>query len=35
MRKLGKDDSATMFFIAQKQQKTIANFCLYSLIVTE
>ena len=33
--KLEKDDSATMFFIAEKQQKTILNFSLDSLILTE
>ena len=33
--KLEKHDSATMFFIAEKQQKTILNFSLNSLIVTE
>ena len=33
--KLEKDDGATMFFIAEKQQKTILNFFLDSLIVTE
>ena len=33
--KLEKDDSATMFFIAVKQQKTILNFSLDSLIVAE
>ena len=33
--KLGKDNGATMFFIAEKQQKTIVNFSLDSLIVTE
>ena len=30
-----EDDGETMFFIANKQQKTILNFSLYSLIVTE
>ena len=34
-RKLEEDDDATMFFIAEKQQKTISNFSLDSLIVTE
>ena len=33
--KLEKDDGATIFFIAEKQQKTILNFFLDSLIVTE
>ena len=33
--KLEEDDGATMFFIALKQQKTILNFSLDSLIVTE
>ena len=33
--KLEEDDSAKMFFIAEKQQKTILNFSLDSLIVTE
>ena len=33
--KLKEDDGATMFFIAEKQQKTILNFSLDSLIVTE
>ena len=33
--KLEKDDGATMFFIAVKQQKTILNFSLDSLIVAE
>ena len=33
--KLEEDDGATMFFIAEKQQKTILNFSLDSLIVTE
>ena len=28
-------DNATMFFIAEKQQKTVIKFSLYSLIVTE
>ena len=32
--KLEEDDGATMFFIAEKQQKTILNFSLDSLIVT-
>ena len=33
--KLEKDDGATMFFITVKQQKTILNFSLDSLIVAE
>ena len=33
--KLEEDDGATMFFIAKKQQITILNFSLDSLIVTE
>ena len=33
--KLEKDDGATTFFIAVKQQKTILNFSLDSLIVAE
>ena len=33
--KLEEDDGATMFFIAEKQLKTILNFSLDSLIVTE
>ena len=33
--KLEEGDDATMFFMAEKQQKTIFNFLLYSLIVTE
>ena len=33
--KLEDDDCATMFFIAEKQQKTIPDFSLDSLIVTE
>ena len=32
--KLEKDSGATMFFIAEKQQKTIVNCSLNSLIVT-
>ena len=32
---LEEDDDATMFFIAKNQQKTILNFSLDSLIVTE
>ena len=31
--KLGEVDGATMFFIAEKQQKAILNFSLDSLIV--
>ena len=34
-RKLEEDDGSTMFFITEKQQKTILNFCLDSLIATE
>ena len=30
-----KDDGATMFFIGEKQQKTILNFSLDLLIVSE
>ena len=33
--KLEEDDGATMFFIAEKHQKTILNFSLDSLIITE
>ena len=33
--KLEEDDGAAMFFIAEKQQKTILNFSVDSLIVTE
>ena len=33
--KLGEVDGATMFFIAEKQQKAILNFSLDSLILTE
>ena len=33
--KLDEDDRATMFFTAEKQQKTILNFSLDSLIVTD
>ena len=32
--KLEEDDCATMFFITEKQQKTVLNFSLNSLIVT-
>ena len=34
-RKLEEDDGALMFFIAEKQQKTILNFSLDSLILKE
>ena len=33
--KFGKDDGATIYFIAEKQHKTILNLSLDSLIVTE
>ena len=33
--KVKEDDDATMFFIAEKHQKTILNFSLNSLIVSE
>ena len=33
--KLEKDDGATMFSIAKKQQKTTLNFSLNSLIVAK
>ena len=33
--KLENDDDATMFFTAEKQQKSIINFSLDSLIVSE
>ena len=33
--KLAEDDSVKMFSVAEKQQKTILNFSLDSLIVTE
>ena len=33
--KLEEDDSATMFFITEKQQKAILNFSLDSFIITE
>ena len=33
--KLEEDDSATMFFTPEKEQKTILNFSLDSLILTE
>ena len=32
---LERDDNATMFFIAEKQQKTILNFSLDSLLLSE
>ena len=35
MGKLEEDNGATMFFIIEKQQKTVLNFSLYSLIVTK
>ena len=35
VEKLEKDDGATMFFIAETQQKAILNFSSDSLIVTE
>ena len=35
IRKLGEGDGATMSFIDEKQQKTILNFSLDLLIVTE
>ena len=35
IRKLEEDDSAAIFFITEKQQKTILNFSLDSLNVTE
>ena len=35
MGKLEEDNGATMFSIAEKQQKTILNFSLVSLTVTE
>ena len=34
-RKLEENDVATKFFMAEKQQKTILNFSVDSLIVTE
>ena len=34
-RKLKEDDAATMFFIPEEQHKTILNFSLDSLILTE
>ena len=33
--KLDEDDGVTMFFIAEKQQKTVLNFSFDSFIVTE
>ena len=33
--KLEKDDGATMFFVSGKQQDTILNFSLDSLVATE
>ena len=33
--KLEENDGTTMFFIAEKQRKTILNFSLDSVIVTE
>ena len=35
VEKLQENDSATIFFITEKQQKTILNFSLDSLVVTE
>ena len=34
-KKLEEDDGAKMFFISEKQQKTILNFSLDLLILTE
>ena len=34
-KNIGEDDGETIFFMAEKQQKTILKLCLYSLIVTE
>ena len=34
MGKLEENDGVTMFFIAERKQKTILNFSLDSLIVT-
>ena len=34
-QKLEEDDGATMFFIAEKEQKTVLYLSLNSLIVTE
>ena len=33
--KVEEDHGATMFFVSEKQQKTIPNFSLDSLVVTE
>ena len=33
--KLQKDNAATMFFVAEQQQKTILNFSVDSLIATD
>ena len=33
--KLEEDDGATMFFIAEKQQKTILNYCLDQLVLAK
>ena len=33
--KLEEDDGTAMFFVSEKQQKTILNFSLDSLIITE
>ena len=35
IKKIREDDGAAIFFIAEKQEKTISNFSLDSLIVTE
>ena len=35
VRKLEESDGATMFFVSEKQQKTILNFSLDSFIGTE
>ena len=35
MGKLEEDNGETMFFIVEKQQITVLNFSLYSLIVTK
>ena len=35
VEKLEEEDGAAKFSIAEKQQKTVLNFSLYSLIVTE
>ena len=34
-KKIREDDGAAIFFIAEKQEKTISNFSLDSLILTE